>query len=68
MSSVYIKQCEWAEKIGYKNDAPLYEVYVNDPSQVTSDKELITEVYYPVSKLKGELDEPRENNAVRRNH
>ena len=52
LSSVYIKQCEWAEKIGYKNDAPLYEVYVNDPSQVTSDKELITEVYYPVSKLK----------------
>ena len=33
------------KKIGYKNDAPLYEVYVNDPSQVTSDKELITEVY-----------------------
>ena len=52
LSSIYIKQCEWAEKIGYKNDAPLYEVYVNDPSQVTSDKELITEVYYPVSKLK----------------
>ena len=28
----------------------LYEVYVNDPSQVISENDLITEVYYPVKK------------------
>ncbi|MEG0276224.1 MAG: MerR family transcriptional regulator [Coprobacillus sp.] len=51
LSSVYIKQREWAEKEGYKSSSALYEVYINDPSSVTSENELITEVYYPVKKI-----------------
>lgn len=48
LSSVYAKQCKWAEKNGYENNGPLYEIYVTDPSQVTSENELVTEIYYPV--------------------
>lgn len=48
LSSVYAKQREWAEKEGYENSDALYEVYVTDPSQVSTESELITEVYYPV--------------------
>lgn len=50
LSSVYAKQREWAEKEGYESSNALYEVYVTDPSQVSRESELITEVYYPVKK------------------
>lgn len=50
LPSVYAKQREWAEKEGYESNNALYEVYVTDPSQVTKENELITEVYYPVKK------------------
>lgn len=50
LSSVYTKQCEWAEREGYECSNALYEVYVTDPSQVSKESELITEVYYPVNK------------------
>ncbi|MBO5208244.1 MAG: MerR family transcriptional regulator [Lachnospiraceae bacterium] len=50
LSSVYTRQREWAEKEGYECNNALYEVYVNDPSQVISENDLITEVYYPVKK------------------
>lgn len=50
LSSIYTKQREWAEKEGYESGNALYEVYVTDPSQVTDESELITEVYYTVKK------------------
>ncbi|WP_394926476.1 MerR family transcriptional regulator [uncultured Robinsoniella sp.] len=50
LSSVYTKQREWAEKEGYENNNALYEVYVSDPSQVSDESALVTEVYYPVKK------------------
>ncbi len=50
LSSVYTKQREWAEKEGYELSNALYEVYVTDPSQVSKESELITEIYYPVKK------------------
>ncbi|MCB7305729.1 MerR family transcriptional regulator [Bariatricus massiliensis] len=50
LTYVYTRQCEWAEKEGYENTGALYEVYVTDPSQVSKESELITEVYYPVKK------------------
>jgi len=50
LSSVYAKQREWAEKEGYESNNALYEVYVTDPSQVSKESELITEIYYPVKK------------------
>lgn len=52
LTSVYTKQTEWAEREGYKNTDALFEVYVTDPSQVQSPKDNITEVYYPVKKIK----------------
>jgi DNA-binding transcriptional MerR regulator/effector-binding domain-containing protein len=50
LSSVYTKQFEWAEKEGYESNNALYEVYVTDPSEVSKESELITEIYYPVKK------------------
>ncbi|WP_320129661.1 MerR family transcriptional regulator [uncultured Sphaerochaeta sp.] len=50
LSSVYAKQREWAEREGYESSNALYEVYVTDPSQVSRESELITEIYYPVRK------------------
>ncbi len=50
LSSVYTKQREWAEKEGYESNDALYEVYVTDPSQVSKESKLITEIYYPVKK------------------
>lgn len=50
LSSVYTKQCEWAEREGYESSNALYEVYVTDPTQVSKESELITEIYYPVKK------------------
>lgn len=55
LSSVYIKQIEWAEKEGYKCTNALFEVYVTDPSQVTNESDLITEVYYPVKKKESHI-------------
>lgn len=50
LSSVYAKQIEWAEKEGYENSNALYEVYVTNPTEVSNESELVTEVYYPVKK------------------
>ncbi len=50
LSSVYAKQIQWAEKEGYECTSALFEVYVNDPTEVKNESELITEVYYPVKK------------------
>ena len=51
LSSVYAKQTKWAEQNGYECTGALFEVYVTDPSQVTAEEELITEVYYPIRKI-----------------
>lgn len=50
LPQVYAQQLAWAEKEGYENNGPLFEIYVTDPSQVSSENELITEVFYPVKK------------------
>ena len=55
LSSVYARQIEWAEREGYENSNALYEVYVTDPTEVSKESELVTEVYYPVKK-KGSKD------------
>ena len=52
LSSVYTRQIEWAEKEGYKCTNALFEVYITDPSQVERASDNITEVYYPVRKIK----------------
>ena len=51
LPSVYAKQLEYAEKEGYIAKDALFEVYVNDPTQVESENNLITEIYYPVKKI-----------------
>lgn len=51
LSSVYAKQLEYAEKEGYIAKDALFEVYVNDYTQVESENNLITEIYYPVKKI-----------------
>lgn len=50
LRSVYAKQIEWAKREGYENSNALYEVYVTDPTEVSRESELVTEVYYPVKK------------------
>lgn len=50
LSSVYAKQREWTEKEGYVNSDAVFEVYITDPSEVSSEDDLITEIYYPVKK------------------
>lgn len=50
LPAVYAKQIEWAETNGYINNNALYEIYINDPSEVTSEIDLISEIYYPVQK------------------
>lgn len=52
LSSIYTRQVEWAEKEGYKCTNALFEVYITDPSQVERASDNITEVYYPVKKIK----------------
>ena len=51
LSSVYAKQLEYAEKEGYIAKDALFEVYVNEPTQVESENNLISEIYYPVKKI-----------------
>lgn len=50
LASVYTKQIQWAEKESYECVSALFEVYVNDPTEVKNESELITEVYYPIKK------------------
>ncbi len=50
LPSVFAKQIEWANREGYENRNALYEVYVTDPTVVSKESELVTEVYYPVKK------------------
>ncbi len=51
LSSVYVKQIEYAEKEGYICKDALFEVYVSDPTMVESENDIITEIYYPVKKI-----------------
>ena len=51
ISSVYARQTKWAEQNGYECTSTLFEVYVTDPYQISSEDELITEVYYPIRKI-----------------
>ncbi len=51
LPSVYAKQQKWAEKEGYKCNSSLFEVYTVDPSQVSNESEIITEIYYPLKKI-----------------
>lgn len=57
LSSVYVKQIEWAKREGYENSNALYEVYITNPAEVSQESELITEVYYPVRKKKVSKDQ-----------
>ena len=50
LPSVYAKQIEWAKREGCENSDALYEVYVTDPTAVSQESRLVTEVYYPVKK------------------
>ena len=50
LPSVYAKQIEWAKREGCENSDALYEVYVTDPTAVSQESRLVTEVYYPVRK------------------
>lgn len=59
LPSVYARQRQWAENQGYEGSDALYEVYVTDPSQVSEDSELITEIYFPIRKRKGGSYEAR---------
>lgn len=55
LPSVYAKQIEWAKKEGYQNTNALFEIYLTDPSTIADENDNITEVYYPVKKIK-EID------------
>ena len=61
LPSVYARQCQWAENHGYEGSDALYEVYVTDPSQVSEESELITEIYFPIRKKRGGSYETRES-------
>lgn len=50
LPSVYARQMEWAQMQGYVAADALFEVYVSDPSEKTSQQGLITEIYLPVKK------------------
>lgn len=52
LPSIYAKQREWVDKEGYQAHQAVFEVYVNDPLQVSSENDLITEIYCPVRKIK----------------
>lgn len=63
LTSVYAKQREWAEKENYESSDALYEVYATDPTQVLTENEFITEVYYPVKKKKYQTCKPKNKNT-----
>ncbi|MBU5346070.1 MerR family transcriptional regulator [Paenibacillus lautus] len=50
LTSVYAKLREWVEDEGYALTQSPYEVYVTDPYQALTAEELVTEVYFPVTK------------------
>lgn len=50
LTSVYAKLREWIEDEGYALTQSPYEVYVTDPYQALTAEELVTEVYFPVTK------------------
>lgn len=50
LPAVYARHREWMEAEGYTYSSPLYEVYVTDPVNASSEQELITEVYSPIKK------------------
>lgn len=52
LSDVYARQQKWMKENGFVNSQALYEVYVNDPSVIQNESELITEVYCPIRKEK----------------
>ncbi len=50
LPDIYSKQLKFADKEGYRVSNALFEIYSTDPSQVSDEKELITEVYLPVKR------------------
>lgn len=52
LSSVYAKQINWAKREGYECSSALFEMYITDPTTVTNQDDLITEIYYPIRKKK----------------
>lgn len=63
LSAVYARQLEYAREEGYRCSNALFEVYITDPSCITNERELITEVYYPVKKESVKVSE--ENSRLR---
>lgn len=50
LTSVYAKLREWVEHEGYALTQSPYEVYVTDPHQALAAEDMVTEVYFPVTK------------------
>lgn len=50
LPSIYAKHRKWMEDEGYVYRDALFEVYVTDPSCVSKESELVTEIYSPVKK------------------
>lgn len=50
LTSVYAKLREWVENEGYALTQSPYEVYVTDPYEALTAEEMVTEVYFPVTK------------------
>jgi len=49
LHETYTAVADWLDKHGYRIAAPPYERYLNSPQEV-SENQLVTEVYFPVSK------------------
>ena len=49
LNNTYAALAQWIDENGWKIAAPPYEVYMNDPKD-TAEKDLITQIYFPVSK------------------
>jgi DNA-binding transcriptional MerR regulator/effector-binding domain-containing protein len=55
LTSVYAKLREWIENEGYVMVKSPYEIYVTDPYQTTVPENHVTEIYFPVRKIKNVL-------------
>ncbi|WP_027090603.1 MerR family transcriptional regulator [Thomasclavelia saccharogumia] len=51
LPSIYAKHRKWIEEQGYMYRDALFEVYITDPSCVSKESELITEIYSPIKKV-----------------
>lgn len=48
MTSTYEKMLEWMGENGFEPVAPVREVYLNDPGQVSDPSEIMTRIVWPV--------------------